>query len=436
MSDQESEEHDATTMPPSPPSPPSSPTSMPSWLQNALRSRAYINKVIDTLNERERTRELVRSTTRHNDAKKSRRSQLRQAFSSSPSVPKRLAEHYCVEFGSRPENQYENRYLAIEPFDRTRVIVPSDSEPRERYLNANWVRELHGGRWWIATQAPLPNTAHAFLSLFLQPDTRPPAHLARPDSLPPGPCRVRTAVQLTLASEGGRTKAHPYFPAEISQTLVVPPPNGSSFPALKITLEEQHKEPFACCVQSTLRLIPCAISRGEPDALPHGKVDEIGDATRFTHLLFTRWPDFGVPDGPEEKASLLSFLRLVISTNHSPPFASDSPTTSLYPDPPITVNCSAGVGRTGCFIALTSLLRSHGLLSPDYPRSSPADFPLLLASPQGPLPEELNGDEVAAEIDALREQRPSMVQRPEQHLLIYELLAAVYHENKARSQSF
>ena len=76
--------------------------------------------------------------------------------------------HYDIRVGWTGANIGENRYKDIIPFDRTRVTVSVDGHPEGRYLNANWVRELHGGMWWIASQAPLPNTAHAFLGLFVQ----------------------------------------------------------------------------------------------------------------------------------------------------------------------------------------------------------------------------------------------------------------------------
>ncbi|KAH8101345.1 protein-tyrosine phosphatase-like protein [Phellopilus nigrolimitatus] len=393
----------------------------PTWLKHALKESAlekseyFHDHVFKILSNRERKRTLAqRSATRHNS----------EPSRGSPDVPESHTEHYRAEVGLRPENEDENHYFGLLPYDRTRVIVDEG-----RYLNANWVRELHGGQWWIATQAPLPNTAHAFLSLFMQPETRPPHRLAPPHPSCPGPCRIRTAVQLTVATEGGIMKAHPYFPNEIGQSCVVPPPKDSTLPALKITLEGQRTEESSRSVQSTIRLVRCSVPTGEPGTLGN-KVDEIGDAVRFTHLLFTHWPDFGVPEGPDEEASLLAFTRLVASVNRARPFSSSD--TAHHPDPPITVNCSAGIGRTGTFIALTSLLRSHGLLIPDYPQTSTNEFPSLPPSPQGPLPDELKEDEVALEVDSLREQRVSMVIGPAQLLLIYELLAAAYYEVEAR----
>ncbi|KAG8238328.1 hypothetical protein J437_LFUL006851, partial [Ladona fulva] len=55
---------------------------------------------------------------------------------------------------------------------------------------------------------------------------------------------------------------------------------------------------------------------------------------------FTAWPDHGVPDHP---APFLQFLRRVHAMN--PPEAG-----------PLVVHCSAGVGRTGCFIVIDSML--------------------------------------------------------------------------------
>lgn len=58
-------------------------------------------------------------------------------------------------------------------------------------------------------------------------------------------------------------------------------------------------------------------------------------------LHFTCWPDFGVP---EEARAMLKFVRHVRSHVN--------PTQG-----PMVVHCSAGVGRTGTFIAIDILLQ-------------------------------------------------------------------------------
>jgi protein tyrosine phosphatase len=339
-------------------------------------------------------------------------------------------EHYSVSCGCEPRNDISNRYIDIEPYNRTRVIVghwnDDEGEMREdpdddRYINANWVRELFGGKWWIATQAPLARTTHAFLSLFLQTTTCPPARLhAASLSSPAHKSRIRTVVQLTRIFEEGRRKAHKYFPSTIGHSYDVQPEEGQTGPSLKVTLLDSRTIDEADCILSTVSILPLRSNAAEIEPVV------------FRHLLYEAWPDHGVPER-EDRPSFLQFIRLVDRTNKDTSFAFKSqPANSdpdLDPDPPIIVNCSAGVGRTGAFIALSSLLRAHRRLSVTPGEASATQIdpvPGLPPSPLGPLPDEIKDDLVAQEIDSLREQRPSMVQRVEQIVFIYEVVAASF----------
>merc|ERR1711884_758148 len=64
---------------------------------------------------------------------------------------------------------------------------------------------------------------------------------------------------------------------------------------------------------------------------------------------FTAWPDHGVP---LHALPLVSFVR-----NSSA--AANTPSADLGGDPPgpIVVHCSAGVGRTGCYVVVDAILR-------------------------------------------------------------------------------
>lgn len=340
-------------------------------------------------------------------------------------------------------NLPRNRYTDVVPYDRTRVIVESGSAAG-RYLNANWVLERHGHKWWIATQAPLPTTTHTFLSLIMHPIPNPArllgtSHTPRHEGSLPShdTTRIRTVVQLTKNFEGGRMKAHPYFPTEVGQSVIVPPDPGLSVPALKVTLLCTKNHEDAQCLQSTVAISPVDLTSTLQTATPsemngdesYRSEEDHDKRVIFQHLMYTAWPDHGVP-GDEDRTSLLAFLKLVDRSNRDPSFCSYPPTIEppscqrqCDPDPPILVGCSAGIGRTGSFIALSSLLRHGGFLPS---AATPTPTSAIPPSPLGTLPRALIGDLVVEEIDSLREQRPRMVERPEQTLLIYELLIRAF----------
>ena len=62
------------------------------------------------------------------------------------------------------------------------------------------------------------------------------------------------------------------------------------------------------------------------------------------HFHFTTWPDFGVPDPPQ------TLVRFVRAFRDRVPPEQDRVR-------PIVVHCSAGVGRSGTFIALDRILQ-------------------------------------------------------------------------------
>ena len=382
---------------------------IPDWL-GAATSASYLGFVIKTLAGREAIRDKARSLSRQVSANRG----------ASTSKLEELSTHYSVRVGCGPENALRNRYYQLEAYDRTRVIA-SGQGLDGRYLNASWVLERYGHKWWIATQAPLPSTIYAFLSLIAYASARlAPEFTIRedPQIRLPFQSRIRTVVQLTQTFENGRRKAHEYFPSEVGRSLVITPEEGCTTPAFKVTLLESRSFPEAHCILSTVSIVPVNDqgTAAKEANLADGENKETGQVV-FRHMLYTSWPDHGVP-GKEEQTSLIAFARLVESVNKDTTYVTEG---TADPDPPVIIGCSAGVGRTGSFIAISSILRSLGQLSA---ASSPTPISLLPPSPLGPLPARLPNDLVAQEVDSLREQRQRMVERDEQVLFIYESLAA------------
>ncbi|KAJ4859709.1 protein-tyrosine phosphatase domain-containing protein [Trichoderma breve] len=112
------------------------------------------------------------------------------------------------------------------------------------------------------------------------------------------------------------------------------------------------------------------------------------------HFLYKRWPDFGVPTR-NDLDSLLQLIKL--SEQHSSPLIKR------------IVHCSAGVGRTGSFIALDHLIRelNLGVLERfDEPSEGP--------------------DLICNTVDILHQQRCSMVQSKKQYRFIYQFMRKLW----------
>uniref|UniRef100_A0A672JQB5 protein-tyrosine-phosphatase n=1 Tax=Salarias fasciatus TaxID=181472 RepID=A0A672JQB5_SALFA len=184
---------------------------------------------------------------------------------------------------------------------------------------------------YIATQGPVHETVYDFWRMVWQEQSA-------------------CIVMVTNLVEVGRVKCYKYWPDD-----------AEVYGDFKVTFVEV--EPLAEYVVRTFTLE----RRG---------FNEVREVKQFH---FTGWPDHGVP---YHATGLLSFIRRVKISN--PPSAG-----------PIVVHCSAGAGRTGCFIVI--------------------DIMLDMAEREGVV-------DIYNCVKALRSRRINMVQTEEQYIFIHDAI--------------
>ncbi|CAM9129590.1 unnamed protein product, partial [Lampetra fluviatilis] len=201
---------------------------------------------------------------------------------------------------SLPANQPKNRYSNILPYDKSRVHLQLlDNDPHSDYINANYIPGVLSERDFIAAQGPMSSFLNDFWRLVWEQ-------------------QVHTIVMLTQCVEGGRNKCDQYWPSAGVACL-----HGH------VLVELRGEQRLADWTVRTL--------------LVSNQNDETECERSVRHFHFTAWPDHGAPTGT---TAIVAFARLVRANARLS--ARSSPTL---------VHCSAGVGRTGTFIALDSALQ-------------------------------------------------------------------------------
>ncbi|NXW74743.1 PTPRJ phosphatase, partial [Hirundo rustica] len=195
-----------------------------------------------------------------------------------------------------PENRAKNRYNNVLPYDISRVKLSNQSSGTGDYINANYMPGYNSKKAFIAAQGPLPNTIEDFWQMVWQKS-------------------IYSIVMLTKCVEQARTKCEQYWPDK----------QPKSYGDIIVTMVSEFVLP-----EWTIRDFTVEKSN-TPES----------HTVRQFH--FTSWPDHGVPETTD---LLINFRHLVHEYNSQNPV--DSPTL---------VHCSAGVGRTGTFIAIDRLIQ-------------------------------------------------------------------------------
>uniref|UniRef100_A0A4X1VQM2 protein-tyrosine-phosphatase n=1 Tax=Sus scrofa TaxID=9823 RepID=A0A4X1VQM2_PIG len=203
-------------------------------------------------------------------------------------------QQFTWEHSNLEVNKPKNRYANVIAYDHSRVILqPIEGLVGSDYINANYVDGYRRQNAYIATQGPLPETFGDFWRMVWEQ-------------------RSATIVMMTRLEEKSRIKCDQYWPNRGTET----------YGFIQVTLLDTI-ELATFCVRTF--------------SLHKNGSSEKREVRQFQ---FTAWPDHGVPEYP---TPFLAFLRRVKTCN--PPDAG-----------PIVVHCSAGVGRTGCFIVIDAML--------------------------------------------------------------------------------
>uniref|UniRef100_A0A673JYB0 Receptor-type tyrosine-protein phosphatase F n=1 Tax=Sinocyclocheilus rhinocerous TaxID=307959 RepID=A0A673JYB0_9TELE len=242
-------------------------------------------------------------------------------------------QQFTWENSNLEVNKPKNRYANVIAYDHSRVVLtPVDGVPGSDYINANYTDGYRKQNAYIATQGPLPETLSDFWRMVWEQ-------------------RASTIVMMTRLEEKTRVKCDQYWPVRGTET----------YGMIQVTM---------------LDAVELATYSVRTFALYKNGSSEKREVRQFQ---FMAWPDHGVPEYP---TPILAFLRRVKACN--PPDAG-----------PMVVHCSAGVGRTGCFIVIDAMLER--------------------------MKHEKTVD-IYGHVTCMRAQRNYMVQTEDQYIFIHEAL--------------
>ncbi|XP_013990331.1 receptor-type tyrosine-protein phosphatase V isoform X2 [Salmo salar] len=275
-----------------------------------------------------------------------------------------VGKEFTTRAGNLEANREKNRYPYILPYDHSRVRLSLlDSQLHSDYINASYVpvstlsvrlslclsvysfiksavclSAPQGGctvRDFICTQGPLRSTIADFWRMVWEQN-------------------IRIIVMVTALKQKDMVLCYEYWPME--QGTV-------SYGVVQVTTVSRKRRPDYFITTIHLRQHGFPVER------------------TVTHYYYAAWPDQGVPN---DLASLCAFTEHVRQHLDTLPLLG-----------PAVVHCSAGVGRSGTFVALLWLMQ---------------------LCVRGIMPD------VRAAVEDLRRHRVMMVQNLEQYILVHQCL--------------
>lgn len=209
-------------------------------------------------------------------------------------------EELSTKEAKQPNNKNRNRYRDVYPYDHSRVKLQKGEED---YINACYLPIKEANRNYILAQGPLEHTSGHFWQMVWEQ-------------------KCKAVIMLNKVIESGSRKCHQYWP--LGENYGDDDEMVFEDVCLKISLIEEKT-----CNYYIVRTL---------------EIEDIetSETREIQHFNYVTWPDFGVPSSP------VAFLNFLMAVRESGALDSDAG--------PLVIHCSAGIGRSGTFCLVDSVL--------------------------------------------------------------------------------
>ncbi|KAG9122500.1 hypothetical protein FRC07_001093 [Ceratobasidium sp. 392] len=237
--------------------------------------------------------------------------------------PDQRADDFPYSITAGVEKGTKNRYKNIWPYEHARVRLQTATDDGSDYVNASFVQPRGTRLSYIATQGPMPATYVDFWTMVWEQNVHIIVMLTRQvennqlkcgdywSDAQYGPLRLRL-----IATEGGEEHVERVTGFDFGQSTKKHPAD-----------EDSH----------TIRRTFALSHVDQPHISPR----------KIVQFQFLSWMDMNVPETPT------GLLELVKNVREA---ADEADAESESTKSPVVVHCSAGVGRTGSFVAIDAIL--------------------------------------------------------------------------------
>ncbi|XBW38793.1 hypothetical protein QEN19_004377 [Hanseniaspora menglaensis] len=292
-------------------------------LETLYKKYSKINKVEDS-----RIKNGIHSKYAYNEFISDRSTKNTQALNS-----------FSISISKKSTNYKRNRYNDISPYNYNRVKLQVNESSLEGsnndYINASYLKidclDKKNPEFFIASQGPTKNTYKQFWQMCFQQ-----GKISQTNEI--------IIVMVTPLVENNREKCFPYWPSGYTNTFI-----------------QQQKEIKIESIQTVGNSTTEFWNELELTTLVETFIDShyytimqlrdltSGEVVKVHHLYYDKWEDFSSPNCFDQIIRLIDHVNDIKKVQNAIPIVS---------------HCSAGVGRTGTFLALFYLYNSwkRGLL--------------------------------------------------------------------------